>query len=370
MNTILVIEDDLNILDNICDLLEGEGYHVLAAKNGLEGIHEALVNIPDLIICDVMMPDIDGYGVIEELRKHPTTATIPFIFLTALSDLQDHRKGMNTGADDYLTKPFRADDLLTTIAIRLDKQEILNRSSESKLKQLRSSISRIIPHEFRTPLLAIIGFSQILMEDWQELSQSQINEMLKDIYNAGGRLEELTEKYSLLSELELLKTNRQKVTSLRNQPCHDATAIIRNTGFRVASRFNRTSDLNFTLEPGVVQTPSYYFETLVKEVTENAFKFSPGGTPVHIKSEPNGKQFVLEVRDAGKGMTKEQIECIGAFSQFDRQNFEQQGLGMGLALVNEILDLFIGDLRINSTADEGTILTLALPSIPINVPAF
>ena len=370
MQSILVIEDDLSILDNIRDLLEEEGYHVLTAHNGLEGIHEALVNIPDLIISDVMLPEIDGYGVIEELRKHPTTATIPFIYLSAMSDLKDHRRGMNTGADDYLTKPYRVDDLLQAITIRLDKQEMLNQSSENKLKELRSNISRIIPHEFRTPLLAIIGFSQILMEDWPELSKVEINEMLLDIYKAGGRLEELTEKYSLLSELELLKTNRHKVISLRNQPCSETTAILRNAGMRVASRFNRTADLSFSLDAGNVQSPAYYFETLAKEIIENAFKFSEPGTTVHITSKTLGKQYMVKISDAGKGMNDKQIECIGAFSQFDREKYEQQGLGLGLALVTEILDLFIGDLRIKSAPGAGTSITFALPNVPINVPVF
>ena len=148
MQTILVIEDDPEILDNICDLLDGEGFNAIPASNGLQGIDEALTHVPDLIISDVMMPEIDGYGVIEEIRKHPSTSTIPFVFLTAMADKKDHRRGMNTGADDYLTKPFLADDLLKAIKIRLEKQALIDHSAEARMEDLRTNISRIIPHEF------------------------------------------------------------------------------------------------------------------------------------------------------------------------------------------------------------------------------
>jgi DNA-binding response OmpR family regulator len=125
MTKILVIEDELAVRENIVDLLEAEGFEVYSTENGIIGALWSQDHTPDLIICDVMMPEIDGYEVLTELRQAPMTALTPFIFLTALADKTDIRKGMKLGADDYLTKPFTRNELLEAISSRLAKHESL-----------------------------------------------------------------------------------------------------------------------------------------------------------------------------------------------------------------------------------------------------
>ncbi len=125
MKKILVIEDEKQVLSNIVEILTSGGFFPLCAENGILGIELAKGNIPDLIICDIMMPHLDGYGVLAELRSNPPTSTIPFIFLTAKADKTDLRQGMNLGADDYLTKPFRRQELLEAVSSRLVKHETL-----------------------------------------------------------------------------------------------------------------------------------------------------------------------------------------------------------------------------------------------------
>jgi CheY-like chemotaxis protein len=125
MTKILVIEDEESVRLNLVEMLEAEDYEAVSAPNGMIGAMGALDHIPDLVICDVMMPELDGYGVLETLRQDPTTATIPFIFLTAKADKGDMREGMELGADDYLTKPFTRDELLQSITARLKKQAVI-----------------------------------------------------------------------------------------------------------------------------------------------------------------------------------------------------------------------------------------------------
>lgn len=122
MVKILVIEDELEIRSNLLELLELEGYNVISADNGMTGLLGAIEHTPDLIICDVMMPELDGHNVLQALRQEPKTVGIPFIFLTALADKGDIRKGMVLGADDYLTKPFTRSEVLTAVESRLQKQ--------------------------------------------------------------------------------------------------------------------------------------------------------------------------------------------------------------------------------------------------------
>jgi CRP-like cAMP-binding protein len=126
MKTILVIEDNNDVRENIAEILELSQFNVLTAENGKIGVRLAQEQQPDLIICDVMMPELDGFGVLHILSQNPATAKIPFIFLTAKADKTDFRKGMSLGADDYLTKPFDDVELLNTIDIRLKKQERAN----------------------------------------------------------------------------------------------------------------------------------------------------------------------------------------------------------------------------------------------------
>lgn len=123
--SVLVIEDNLEMRENISEILELSNFNVISAENGKLGVAAAKEHLPDIILCDVMMPELDGFGTLFMLTKDPSTAGIPFIFLTAKTEMADMRKGMNLGADDYLTKPFEEMDLLNAIEIRLKKSDTI-----------------------------------------------------------------------------------------------------------------------------------------------------------------------------------------------------------------------------------------------------
>ena len=126
MKSVLVIDDNADIRDNTAEILDLAGYKTFKAENGKKGVDTALKEKPDVIICDIMMPELDGYGVLHLLRKNAETQNIPFIFLTAKTERRDFRKGMEMGADDYITKPFEDIELLNAIEVRLKKLEILD----------------------------------------------------------------------------------------------------------------------------------------------------------------------------------------------------------------------------------------------------
>ena len=169
MKKILVIEDAQSLRRDILEMLRFEGYDVVGAEDGLVGVDRAREEMPDLIICDIMMPGRDGYGVLEELRRDPLTTSIPFIFLTARTDRVDVRQGMELGADDYLTKPFTASELLATVTTRLEKRTQISQIADRKLDDLRENIILALPHELRTPLNVILGFSDLMMTDYNAM---------------------------------------------------------------------------------------------------------------------------------------------------------------------------------------------------------
>lgn len=135
-HNVLIIEDNEDVLENMKEILELSNYKVQLARNGKEGLSIAQQNIPDIILCDVMMPELDGYGVLNGINNNPKTKNIPFVFVTAKSEKNDFRVGMDLGADDYLTKPFNGNDLLSMVSSRLKKAEVLSNLLKNDGKNL------------------------------------------------------------------------------------------------------------------------------------------------------------------------------------------------------------------------------------------
>jgi two-component system, OmpR family, alkaline phosphatase synthesis response regulator PhoP len=144
MKKILVIEDEPSVRANILELLEAEDFEAVGAENGFIGAMWAQEYLPDLIVCDVMMPEVDGYEVLSALRQVPATASIPFIFLTAMVDKADIRQGMNLGADDYLTKPFTRSELLGAITSRFNKQQVVMQQFQTERERAESLQKKVI----------------------------------------------------------------------------------------------------------------------------------------------------------------------------------------------------------------------------------
>lgn len=209
---ILVIEDEDTIRAALQELLELEGFQVVAAENGLIGVQIALAEQPDLTICDVMMPELDGYGVLAELQQYPETATMPFLFLTAKSSLTEVRQGMNLGADDYLTKPFTLAELRQAIAIRLSKQASMTerywqeREQANSLRQqsqehqnlaeAQEDILKKMVLELRNPLSNIRMAIYMLERATTERERDRYLTILK---------EECAHEIALLNEVEQLQ---------------------------------------------------------------------------------------------------------------------------------------------------------------------
>ncbi|MGK0448894.1 MAG: DNA-binding response OmpR family regulator, partial [Polaribacter sp.] len=140
MPKILVIEDSKNIREEICEILQFEKFEVIRAENGLQGLELAKKELPNLILSDISMPKLNGYQLLAELQKLPTTKSIPFIFLSAKSELLDLRKGMNMGADDYLVKPFNTEELITVVKNKLKKQQLIKEDTDKLVEEKEYSL--------------------------------------------------------------------------------------------------------------------------------------------------------------------------------------------------------------------------------------
>ena len=361
MNKILVIDDENSIRINLVELLEAEGFHALSAENGLAGLRLAQQSLPDLIICDIMMPGLDGYEVLEHLRQEPTTATIPFIFLTARAGTADQRQGMNLGADDYLVKPFTRDELFTAIRTRLSRQAVFTQRLQAKLNDLRSSITVALPHEFRTPLTCILGYSEMLAEDSSLVQPEEVQQFAKWINSSARRLHELIVNFLLYTELELIDRSPAALAALRSDLPSEIKAAVTATALQQAQKIRRAADLSLEVEPALVGVRSEYLTKLIEELTQNAFKFSQAGTWVRVTGQTAGPSYQLVIHDQGRGMTAEQIADVGAYLQFERHRYEQQGQGLGLSIARRIAELHGGRLEIASVYGCETTVSITLP---------
>lgn len=361
MKTILVIEDDPFIRESICDVLELEGYGMLAAPNGMLGIKLALDHSPDLIVCDISMPELDGYAVLGKLQQEQKTSAIPFIFLTARTTQADLRRGMNLGADDYLAKPCTANELINAIASRFEKQSILKNKAEKQMKSLRDNISQSLPHELYTPLNGILGFSEILFQDYETIEPSEMREIGEAIHTSALRLHHLMQNFLLYTKLELIAHHPEQAESLKTHRIHEPNWVIQNTAQVTAAQVNRSEDLQFQLcapadgQPKILlNLAESYLHKVVRELIDNALKFSEPATPIQVSSELQLNCLLFSVTNQGRGMTTEQMSNLGAYMQFDRKHYEQQGAGMGLIIVKRITELFGGKFQISSVPDLST----------------
>ncbi|MBD2166594.1 hybrid sensor histidine kinase/response regulator [Calothrix membranacea FACHB-236] len=362
MIKILVIEDEESIRENVQELLEMKNFEAITAENGVIGVQKIKEQIPDLILCDVMMPELDGYGVLRFLQQNVATAHIPLIFLTAKADKLDLRQGMELGADDYLTKPFTSKQLLKAIAIRLEKQDAINRQSQKQIEELRSNITLSLPHELHTSLNGIIGLSELLIEDYNSMDKGEVLEMLELINISGKRLYRLTQNFLLYAELELLAKNPEEIKALRNELHQsDSQKIITEIALEKAQQSGREADLHLDLQDIRVKISEPNLKRIVIEIIDNAFKFSPPGTPVHIISKLNGDNFNLDVIDCGRGISSDEIAALGAYMQFGRKLYAQEGLGLGLIIAKKCVEIYGGELKINTIPGKHTIVSFTLP---------
>jgi two-component system sensor histidine kinase/response regulator len=356
MKKILIVEDHIPLSEEINDWFMFEGFETLLASNGRIGIELALKHIPDLILCDIMMPEMDGTEVLSALRKDPVTRLIPFIFMTAMAERLNVRSGMELGADDYVTKPFTRSELLNAVQTRLRKSIEIKEHADSTLNELRSNIINNLPHELRTPLNGLLGFGYMLKDRPASFDVQTLAVIGENIYESSFRLFRLIQNYLIYAQLELKKTDNEVQTALE-KPYKICEKIVTE----ISAKYDRSNDLELDLSGGIAYIEELEFSKVVEELTDNAFKFSKPGSKIIISCGQAIDKFHFTIEDFGRGIDAAEISRIGAFMQFNRKLHEQQGSGLGLVIARRIVDLFDGKMIIESTPGKGSKFILTFP---------
>jgi two-component system sensor histidine kinase/response regulator len=373
MPSILIIDDETYNFDVIQTLLSKQPYTLYYAASGQEAIAKLEYYQPDVILLDVMMPKMDGIEVCQRIKAMAEWKHVPIIMVTALTAKKDIALCLESGADDFISKPVDRMELgariksMLRIKEQYDQISALSKLQENTIHLLQNNmddlcgnLSSTLPHELNTPLNGVFGAISMMMADYQNMKSEEVYEWLNLAQLSIQRLENLTRKFMQYAKLEVLAIN-PRVDESRNTYYLDLpTHVLIETTCNIKAD-SRLNDLILDLENIDISMNEKDFLCLINELIENAFKFSHSGTPVKVTSRLENHLFHLSISDQGRGMTEEQISKIGAFTQFERRLYEQQGIGLGLKIAQKVVEIYKGNFSIASTYGQGTTINVELP---------
>jgi K+-sensing histidine kinase KdpD len=244
---------------------------------------------------------------------------------------------------------------------QIQKRQALFLQAEQKLNELRAQLSSTIPHELRTPLNGIMGYADILRKHSAELEPSEVAQMSERIFKNAKRLNRLVENFLIYAQLEMLETDRAKIALLKKSRVDDVALIIDSIATQKTYESARSFDLDLHLETANLAISSEYFTKIFEEVFDNALRYSKKGSPVHVHAAMSGAKYVITITDHGRGLTPHQIQEIGAYKQFERRIYEQQGTGLGLSVAKKLAEVHGGSLSVESEHDKRTTIVITLP---------
>jgi len=352
---VLLVEDEIRILTTLEYILQRNGYEVVTAGNGVEALEVVKAYTPDIILCDVMMPKMDGYDFLRQYRS-TVNASTPFIFLTAKSDYSDIRSGMALGADDYLVKPVRSEELIHAITTRLNRSEQINDAVLREITRLEKGMSLLTNHEFNTPMTAIVGFLSLIKSSFDKIDKETLRQYLDYIQDATERLQRLMSKIRWWQQLE---ENNSYETGKKQVQAHQ---LIEKIVKQVAEKYKRSEDLILSLSPDVsLLMHEELLDILVYELADNAFKFTRKSESVVVSLRAYPEQMEMIVADYGNKSTAAELAQYEPFVQFNRKQFEQQGLGIGLQLIKLIVKQLQGNIQILDNEPVGIKIIITIP---------
>ena len=364
---ILVVEDDLALLEGIRELLELTEYKVLTAMNGREGLEVLEKQRPDLIVSDIMMPEMDGYQFHEKVNERAELSTIPFIFLTARGEKSDIRRGKELGADDYITKPFDDEDLLVTVRAKLNRWENLRQQRDEEVADLKNKILLTLSHEFRTPLTYIINYSDLLELDGQAIATEDFSDFMQGIRRGALRLNNLVDDFLILVEIETGEA--EEAYRYRRTRIVETSLWLRviTKPFQPKAEERGLAlvmDIPDDLPPLVADEA--YLSDAIGRLIDNAIRFSKEESEwVRVSARAEEERLIISVHDQGEGIEEKDLGGLfDVFYQIDRAKREQQGSGSGLAICKGIVSVHGGDVGVESEYGKGSTFWISLPLEP------
>lgn len=345
---VLAVDDDERNLALLTAKLEREGYEVETARNGVEALHKAVTFNPDLIIMDVMMPQMDGYEALRHLKSREDTRYTPVIMLTGRAEIEDKVMGFEVGAEDYINKPYSLQEVSARVKSLLRMRALQTKLRDTEKVAALGEMVDGIAHEIRNPLTAIGGIARRLFD---HETDPQHKEYAHWIIRSVERLERMLgriDEYKRILVSTLVKGDINKAVA---EAAKDLMEFIEAHGKSIEVRVKLMPD------PPPVNYDYGNMKTAVFNVLQNAVEAIEKKGAITVETVPEaGDTIAIRITDTGVGMTKEEVRKI--FNPFQSSKFE--GAGLGLTITYRIVQDHGGEIEVDSEKGKGTRVTIRL----------
>lgn len=363
--TIMVVDDNVFNVQLLEIMLKKSNYTVISATCGKEALEKLKSEKPDIVLLDIMMPDISGYDVAKEIRENSDFSEIPILFLSALNNVDDIIKGFKSGADDYISKPFNKEELLTRINHQLSlvnaKRIIIKKNEElRKLVMERDKFYSLVAHDLRSP----IGILKMSLNILTELKEEQIGEDMYEIISMSNKTAE--EIFQLLDNL--LKWARWQSGSLKTvfQTINIADLINSVTEqLEIIAGIRHISIPVTVPDDLIISMDIEMIKTVLRNLISNAIKFSKDGSTIEVTVEEDTDNVIVHVKDHGCGIKEEDKHLIlnpnSNHTTYGLNN--EEGSGLGLTLCVQFVEKNHGKIWFESTEGVGSTFSFSIPKI-------
>lgn len=353
---IFIAEDVPKNLQVLCNILRKESYRISAAGNGRQALEMIPEVKPDLVLLDVMMPELNGFEVCEQMQKDSRLKDIPVIFLTAKAEAADILKGFEAGAVDYVTKPFTGAELLARVKIHLDLK--FAREELKELISARDKFFSIIAHDLRNPIQFLLLSSDLLYNEYDELSDEERKSYVQKFFNGTTRISALLENL-----LEWSRTQRGLIECKPDKL--DIGEMVTNS-INLLQAHAKEKDISVVsmVKPGLIAfADRNMIRTVLRNLLSNAVKFTYPGGEVIVDASIKGKFFEIVVSDNGVGMSESELGGLFKFTTPGGTlgTANEKGTGLGLLLCKEFIEQNKGTISVTSAPGKGSSFLFTLP---------
>lgn len=370
--TILVVDDDERNVRLVESMLKPNGYRILHAYDGQEALRRVESDSPDLMVLDVMMPDLSGFELCGMLRARHATRLLPILMVTALHAMEDKVKGLELGADDFLTKPINRSELLAKVRSLLrvkslqDEVEAQRLELEAKNRELltiqrfKESMSQMVVHDLKNPLAGIMGNIQLMQMQRGQMPPGRQQELLQRSLESARQMARMIQNI-----LEVAKLEEQKMP-LRREPValHEVAAEQVSDLMSLSARDGIRIESNVPADLPPVDADRGLLSRILANLLSNAFKHTPSGGSVTVSAHLLGDSISVSVRDTGEGIPADLLPYIfekfvaGESEDRRRQSYDS---GLGLTFCRLAVECHGGRIAVASRPGEGTTVTFHLP---------
>lgn len=354
--TILIVDDNPTNLNVLFDCLNESGFQTLVALNGNDALNRADYALPDIILLDVMMPGMDGFETCRKLRDQKSTADIPVIFMTALSDTNDKVEGFNCGAVDYICKPFQQEEVLARITAHMTISQ--QKRELAELNATKDKFFSIISHDVRNQFNLLVGYSGMLHDQYDEYGEEEKKDFIREIAEASRRTHKLFENLVHWAQMQrqgmTFTPESVDINTLLSRIVSSLEPDARHKGINLLAEISQDN---------IVQADKNMTELIIRNLITNAIKFTCQDGNIKITNRTVKDYMEIIVADTGVGMSSER--AAGLFKLDVHQSTpgtnEERGTGLGLILCKEFAQRHGGKIWAESELGKGSRFLFTLP---------